>query len=440
MSKKRKKLPEGEFEADIESLSHGGRGIAKLNGKVTFIDNALPGETVKFKYLKTQKQWDEGQATEIINSSPERTEPVCPHYAQCGGCSLQHLKSQSQLKLKQDTLLEQLHHFAGLEPQAILDPITGPTEHYRTKARLGARYVHKKASVLVGFREKFSHFVTDMQQCPILNSQVDKAIPALRQMLSELSVYNAVPQIEVAASDNATALIIRHLEALTDQDYALLRSFADKHDMLIYLQPKGPDTIHLLDDQYDRWLNYQLKAYDLTFYFYPTDFTQVNQTINAKLVQLAINKLDLQPTDEVLDLFCGLGNFSLPIAQYAHSVTGIEGSEAMVNRATMNAKANQITNTAFYQADLTQIINTHPNWLKHYDKLLLDPPRSGAAEIVESINKLDVSKIIYVSCNPATLARDSYTLKQQGYQLKEAGILDMFPHTSHVESIAVFEK
>lgn len=440
MSKRRRKLPQGEFETTIASIDHSGRGIAKVDGKVTFIDNALPGETVKFKYLKTQKQWDEGQATDILQASDDRVEPICPHYTQCGGCSLQHLSPSAQRQLKQNTLLEQLQHFGCTQPQTILPPVTGPTDHYRNKARLGARYVHKKQSVLAGFREKFTHFVTDMEQCPILNPQMERAIPDLRQTLTQLSVYNAVPQIEVACADNHTALVIRHLDELTDSDQQLLQAFADRHRMLIYLQPKGPDTIHPLNDQHSDWLTYQLPEFNLTFHFHPTDFTQVNQTINEQLVRLAVNKLDLQPTDDVLDLFCGLGNFSLPIAQHAGSVTGIEGSNDMVQRADMNAQSNHITNTRFYQADLSQPLHTHTNWLQSYDKLLLDPPRSGAAAIVESINQLNVKKLVYVSCNPATLARDTYTLSQQGFILKEAGILDMFPHTSHVESLAVFEK
>lgn len=439
MARKRKKPPQGEFEATIDTLSHDGRGIAKLDGKVTFIDNALQGETVKFHYLKTNRQWDEGQATTILKASDDRSEPICPYYSQCGGCSLQHLSSQSQLQLKQNTLLEQLQHFAGTSPQSILPPVTGPTNGYRAKARLGVRYVNKKGPVLVGFREKFSNFITDMQHCPILTPEVDGAIGDLRDTISDLSIYNAIPQIEVASAQNTTALIIRHLQDLTEADYVKLKSLAQRHHFTIYLQPKGPDTIHPLDPGQDPWLYYQLPAFNLTFYFKATDFTQVNTSMNQKLVSLAYHELQLEPNDHVLDLFCGLGNFSLPIAQTAQTVTGIEGNEAMVNRAYMNAHHNDLNNVTFLQSDLTEPLNQQ-SWLHPYNKLLIDPPRSGAEAIVNNIDKLDVKRIVYVSCNPATLARDSYQLTQHGYQLLKAGVLDMFPHTSHVESIAVFEK
>ena len=436
---KRKKLPQGEFEATIDTLSHDGRGIAKLNGKVTFIDNALPGETLKFKYLKTQKQWDEGQATQITHPSPDRVDPICPHYSQCGGCSLQHMSPQAQLTLKQNTLLEQLQHFAGIQPHEVLSPITGPTQGYRTKARLAVRYVAKKQSALVGFREKFTHFVTDMHQCPILSPNVGNAIDDLRSAVEQISAYNAIPQIEVAIAQNATVLIIRHLQALTDADYQILNELSRQHQFTIYLQPKGPDTIHPLNPDDNPWLYYQLPEFDLTIYFQPTDFTQVNTIINQQLVNLACRELNLSPHDRVLDLFCGLGNFSLPIAQLAQQVTGIEGSCAMVERASMNASYNSLDNTQFLQSDLNQPLEDQ-SWLQTYDKLLLDPPRSGAETIVRSIKKLDVNRIVYVSCNPATLARDCHHLAQQGYVLAKAGILDMFPHTNHVESIAVLEK
>jgi 23S rRNA (uracil1939-C5)-methyltransferase len=426
----------------IDNLSHEGRGVGRLNGKTHFIANALPGETVKFQFLRKKSQLVEGVATDIENPADNRVPAKCPHYVACGGCSLQHLSSEDQLAHKQASVLEQLEHLGGVVPKSILAPLTGPLWQYRHKARLGVKFVTKKDTVLVGFRERNGKYLMDMPRCDILHPSLGEKITALRELIVSLSIKDQVAQLEAAVSADETILILRHLAPFCDEDLAKLTTFEKTHNITFYLQPGKPKTIHRLNTpDAMSYLQYQLPAFGLTLDFMPSDFTQVNPEINQKMVSLAIELLDPQPDERILDLFCGLGNFTLPLATKAKHVTGIEGSEAMVERGYHNAKRNKLDNVDFYTQDLTQDVSDTP-WAKaDYDKVLLDPARSGAKEILAFVVDKKPSRIVYVSCNPSTLARDAGILvNTYGYHLNQAGIMDMFPHTAHVESIAVFDR
>jgi 23S rRNA (uracil1939-C5)-methyltransferase len=443
MSKRKrqhKPLPTETFAASVRALSHEGRGIATVNERTTFISNALPDEEVNFIYTHLSSRYAEGKAEEIIKASPDRVTPQCVYFGLCGGCSLQHMSHQAQLALKQNTLQEHLQHFAKSEPQTWLPPLTGPEYAYRHKARLGIRYVAKKSSVLIGFREQQSRYLADMSSCEVLAAPVGHLIAPLRELLMQLDAKEQLAQIEVAVGENATALLLRNLVELSASDRALLTAFATEHQLWLFLQPNKPKPLEKLwplDNE--EFLQYEQPHYNLTFWFHPTDFTQVNPAINRDMVQKALALLDLQPTDSVLDLFCGLGNFTLPISRFVKHVVGVEGSDEMVQRASMNAERNQISNVEFHAADLTKPQNAP--WVKQrYNKLLLDPPRSGALEILPLLNDWQPAKIVYVSCNPATLARDIGEMLQYGYQLIATGIMDMFPQTNHVESIALLER
>ncbi len=439
-----KKPPEGTFLAQIHALSHDGRGIATVNEKTTFIPNTLPGEEVEFRYTFTKSNLAEGEVISITKPSPNRITPNCQYFERCGGCALQHLSTQQQLAHKQQTLLDQLQHFGKVTPEQVISPITGDTWGYRNKARLGVRNIPKKGATLVGFREKQTNFITEIERCEVLNPQIGHSIMPLRELITTLSIPDQIPQIEVAIGEEKVALIFRHLKPFNSEDLKALHQFGQQHNFAIYLQPKGPDTIHLLDDDSQcPLLSYQLPNHKLTLQFHPSDFTQVNQSINQQLIDLVIELLDLNDNDHVLDLFCGLGNFTLPMATRTKWVTGVEGSTTMTQRAAQNATLNKISNVEFYACDLSQ-----PDWVKqewakqNYNKLLLDPPRSGALEVVRCMAQFDsIKQLVYVSCNPATLAHDIGVLvNEQGFQLQQAGILDMFPHTSHVESIALLQR
>ncbi len=427
--------------ASISSLSHEGRGIATINNKTTFIEGALPNEQVLFTYTKKHSKFDEGIVSEIISASPDRVTPLCPHFSICGGCNLQHIHSDQQILFKQNVLLEQLKHFGNLVPEQIMTPLTGPAWGYRHKARLSVKYVDKKNALLIGFHEKNGRYVADLSCCPILHPSVGQLIEPLKKLLMQLSIYRHIAQIEMAIADNFSALIFRHLTAMPDQDKNHLIQFAQQYHFHIYLQPNTPLPLSCLwPDNNQPFLNYVLPDHQLTLEFKPTDFTQINPTINQKMINTALQLLDLQQDDCVLDLFCGIGNFTLPIAKYCHSVVGVEGALSSVERATHNAQKNGITNTQFHVANLVDV-NMAASWVKQkYHKILLDPPRTGALEIIKLFSKWQPQKIIYVSCNPATLARDAGELAKQGYRLVKAGVMDMFPHTKHVESIALFER
>ena len=427
----------------VEGLSHDGRGIARLEGKTTFIDGALPNEMVTFQYTVKKKDYDEGAVLSVEQASPQRVEPRCPHFVMCGGCSLQHLEGSAQIHEKQTLLLDLLARVGHCQPETVLPPLTSALWHYRNKARLSVRYVEKKQATLVGFREKSNpRYITEINQCPVLNARVDAELVHLRQLIDTLDDSHCIAQIEVAAGDTDVALIFRNMSSLTPDDETKIRQFADKANFRIFLQPAGPDSLYLFHpESAGQYLSYCLPEYDVDFKFLPTDFTQVNAGLNRLMVTHALNLLELDPNDVVLDLFCGLGNFSLPLARKSALVVGVEGSDAMVERASMNAKVNGITNTEFFCANLED--ETALSGLLHYqfNKILLDPPRTGAMEIVRQIDKINPQRIVYVSCNPATLARDADILvNQHGYRMISAGVMDMFPHTSHVESIALFIK
>ncbi len=424
---------------EITALSHDGRGIGRVEGKTVFVDGALPGEQVNFLYTQRRGRFDEGRALEVLRASPERVTPRCPHAAVCGGCSLQHQAPQAQILTKQGVLLEQLQHFGQVQPDTLLPPLTGPEFGYRRKARLGVKYVFKKETALVGFREKRNSFLAEIDQCHVLTEDIGLRISELRSLVASLEGREALPQIEVARGDDATALVLRHLAPLSAADQARIQDFCVTHGFHLYLQPAGPDSVHKVWPEGAERLHYQLPDFGLTLAFHPLDFTQVNQAINRRMVELALALLDVRSDERVLDLFCGLGNFTLPLATNAAEVIGVEGEKAMVERGRENARLNGLNNVAFHAADLTRPLTETPWGQLGFDKILIDPPRSGALEVVTRMTELKPRRIVYVSCNPATLARDAGVLRERGYGLRQAGVMDMFPHTTHVESIAVFE-
>lgn len=444
MSKRRRnKIPEGLFTADIESLSHEGRGVAHIDGKTVFIENALPGEQVEFKYISKRAKFDQGVSVNIITANEQRIEPECQYFGYCGGCSLQHMKPESQLSHKQSVLLEQFTHLGNVQPESVLPPLQGPSFAYRHKARLAVKHVIKKEKVLVGFREKRSPYVADISECKVLHSAVGTRFLVLQQLIESLSIYNQIPQIEAAVSDNGTALVLRHLAEFTEEDINKLNVFEQEHQLRLFLQPGGYDSVHRLSNGFsdEEELFYKLDDHDVTIYFKPVDFTQINVEINKKMINLAIELLDVNKEDNILDLFCGVGNFTLPLARKAKKVTGVEGDSALVQRAKNNAVKNEIDNVEFFTADLAELDTSNKFMQQTFDKILLDPARTGAKEIISALNTKNVKRIVYVSCNPATLARDAGILvNEKGFNLKQAGVMDMFPHTTHVESIAVFDK
>lgn len=436
----RQRVPRELVEAEITALSPEGRGVAHVEGEAVFIHNALPGERVNFRYLRRRRGIGEGEAVEILQSSPDRITPTCPHFNICGGCSLQHISSAQQRQHKGEVLSDQLERIGRVAPEEWLPPLSGDAWGYRRKARLGVKLVPKKGGVLVGFRERSSSFIADLESCQVLDPRVGQKLPELAALIEGLSVVRQLPQIEVAIGDESAGLVFRHLAPLTQADQEALAAFGKEHDFLIYLQPGNENTVHLLWPEQGE-LSYRLPEFDVDVVFRPTDFTQVNADINRLMVSRAIELLDPQPQESVLDLFCGLGNFTLPLARRAGRVVGVEGAAGLVARAEENARRNGLDNCEFHVADLSRDVRDLPWMQHHYDKLLLDPARSGAAELIPQIAQLAASRIVYVSCNPATLARDAGMLvNEHGYRLRSAGIIDMFPHTAHVESIAVFEQ
>ena len=440
-------MPEELVEVEITAMSSEGRGIAHVEERTVFIDQALLGECVLFKYTRLTSKIAEGCTVEVLQPSELRVEPKCEAFKMCGGCSLQHMSSAAQIDLKQAMLFDQLKH-NGVSPEEVLPPLLGPEYGYRTKARLGVRYVHKKEKVLVGFRERNASFITETTRCEVLHASVGEIIDELAQCISQMEAKRSIAQIEVAVGDNQTVLVFRHLEELSAEDRKILADFCESHSLVCYLQAGKPDDLELLTPQQAETLHYFLPTDNdaatkpLKIEFQPSDFTQVNPEINKQMVLNAIEYLDLKATDVVLDLFSGLGNFSLAMARHCQQVTAVEGSLVMVQKARDNASLNAVSNVEFIYADLYGDDILAAPWLKQkYDKILLDPPRSGAAEILPALKKMQASIIVYVSCHPATLARDAAVLVNDlGYTLKKAGIMNMFPHTGHVESIAVFER
>lgn len=432
--------------AVIESLTHEGHGVAHIDGKAVFIHGALPGERVMFRYYNKRAKFDTGVVVEVLESAAERiAQPRCPHFGVCGGCSLQHFSAAGQLAAKQKILLDNLAHIGKVQAQEILPPVSGPVWHYRRKARLGARLVPKKGGVLVGFREKRSSYITNLGSCAVLDEKISALLPALRDLIASLSCAAQIPQIEVAVGDDAAMLILRNLVPLDAADRARVIAFAQAHALRMGIQPSGPASIEML------WplgavapLTYNLPEEDLSFEFGATDFVQVNAAVNRAAVQLALQLLVPTREERILDLFCGLGNFSLPLARHAGFVMGVEAEAAMVEKARANATRNALTNVEFIAADLyagdaalAGLLWSQAPW----DKMLLDPPRTGAIEVLKGLPANAPARILYISCNPATLARDAQLLVHvQGYRLLKAGVLDMFPQTTHVESIALFER
>jgi 23S rRNA (uracil1939-C5)-methyltransferase len=425
----------------IESLDHEGRGVAHVNGKTIFIEGALPGETVEYTSFKKKPAYEFATATQILKPSFMRVTPKCAAFGRCGGCSMQHLEPGAQVAVKQRILEDNLWHIGKVRAEEILAPIYGPTWGYRHRARLSVRHVEKKGGVLIGFHEKRSSFIVEMDHCEILPERISNLIVPLRQLVAELSIRDRIPQIEVALGEETDVLVLRILEPLSDADEARLRAFADQHHIQFYLQPKGPDSAYPFYPE-NGTLNYSLPEYGITMPYKPTEFTQVNPYINRVLVRRALTLLAPQPGERVLDLFCGLGNFTLPIARSGAQVIGIEGDKALTKRANENAELNGLAaSTEFLQANLFEMTPEKMQELGRFDRLLIDPPRDGAIEVVKSLGEDAPWRIVYVSCNPATLARDAAVLVHaQGYTLKKAGVVNMFPHTAHVESIAVFER
>lgn len=436
---RRKREPE---TAVIAGVTHDGRGIADTNGKKVFVAGALTGEEVRYVRRKSRRKFDEAELLDVIKASPERVAARCEVFGRCGGCALQHVSEEQQREIKFRTLSDSLERIGSVEPERWLEALTGPAWNYRRRARLAVRDVAGKGRVLVGFRERHAPFITDMRRCEVLARPVDGLIDALSELIGGLSIRARLPQIEVAVADNAVALVFRVLDPPNDADRTAFRQFGKDHDVRVYLQAGGLDSIEPLAlEDADGSLHYLLPEFDVRIDFEPVDFVQVNGDINRRMVHTAIELLAPQPKDRVLDLYCGIGNFSLPLARVAGQVLGIEGDAALVKRATRNAASNALPNVEFRCADLSAI-NGSESWLRAgRDCLLLDPARSGAAEIVQHIGTLDPARIVYVSCHPGTLARDAGSLvNDAGYRLEAAGIIDMFPHTAHVESIAVFKK
>ena len=439
--RRKQKLQSEPIQTRIEELTPEGRGFAQIDGKATFIDFALPGETVLFQYTRSSSKFDEGRTLEVIDAAADRVTPPCEHFGVCGGCSLQHLAADAQVLAKQQALLNHFQQLAQVQPETVLEPLRGPQLAYRYKARLGVKYVAKKGKVLVGFREKANRYLAELKTCKVLHASVGEQLEQLGELIMGLEARQSIPQIEVAVSDTVTCLVFRNLQPLSEADRQQLSRYAAKHMLQIMLQPAGPDSIVPLYPEQVKPLYYELQNHQVRIEFQPNDFTQVNPQINKQMVDRALQYLDLQGTDQVLDLFCGLGNFTLPMARRAAHVTGIEGVEVMVRKARDNARLNSIDNVEFHAADLSADVSAYPWLRKNYDKILLDPPRSGAMEALPFLGKLGASIIVYISCHPATLARDAQVLVHEfGYRLTAAGVMDMFPHTAHVESMAVFIK
>ena len=425
-------------------------------GKVVFIDGALPGERVQVQISRKKNNWEQGQMSALSRESAQRVRPGCPHFGlhigACGGCKMQHLHPVAQVAVKQRVLEDNLWHLAKVKPERLLRPIEGPAWGYRDRARLSVRYVHKKGTVLIGFHERKSRYVADMQVCPVLPAKVSAMLMPLRALIGSMDLREQMPQIELAAGEGTdgpvTALVLRNLAPLTPGDGQRLRAFAAMHEVQWWLQPKGPDTVHLLDEG-GPVLSYSLPEFGITMPFKPTDFTQVNPHINRVLVDRALKLLDVQPSDQVIDWFCGLGNFTLPLATRAAGVLGIEGSETLVARARDNARLNGLAHkTRFEARNLFEITPAELHAVGAAQRWLVDPPREGAFALAKAVAELHAEggfalpqRIVYVSCNPATLARDAGLLVYQGgYRCSLAGVVNMFPHTAHVESMAVFDR
>ncbi len=439
---RRRKPPTEPIQLDIEDLSHDGRGVARWNDKVVFVQNALPGEQVLARINRTTRRFNEAMAEEILSASPDRVDPRCEFYRQCNGCTMMHLAPGKQIEFKFNTLKQNFSKIAGLECPEWAPPLQDSHWRYRRRARLSVRWVPGKERVLVGFREKNGRYVADMRSCEVLDERLYPLISELSDLFTSMDIRQDIAQVECARGQTDVSLIIRHLRDFTAADRQRLTDFADKHAVRIYLQSKGPDTVTPLDgDETPLFFTQPCDERDIRCEFSPSDFIQVNRGMNEKMIAQALGWLDIQPNESVLDLFCGIGNFTLPMALKAAHVTGIEGAQAMVEAASHNARINGIVNVEFHAADLTRD-QSHRDWFKRaHDKVLIDPPRSGAWDVLPQLAAIGARRLVYVSCHPASLARDAGALvHEHGYRLLKAGAMDMFPHTSHVESMALFER
>jgi len=451
---------------EIASLDMEARGVGHLPnedgspGKVIFVEGALPGELVRFTSYRRKPKWEAAELTELLRSSALRTSPKCHYFGICGGCAMQHLHPSAQVAIKQRVLEDNLFHIGRVRPHHVLRPIHGPDWGYRYRARLSVRFVEKKGGVLIGFHERRSSFIADMRTCEILPPKVSAMLQPMRGLIGSLSIRDRLPQIELAVGEREAefkfehqdeqviVLVLRIMAPLSNEDEHLLKAFADQWGIEWWLQTKGPDTAMPWYPQ-KHPLHYRLPEFGVVMPFKPTDFTQVNHQINSVLVSRALRLLQVQPTDRVADLFCGLGNFTLPLATQAREVLGIEGSSALTERAVSNAKLNGLDQKTFFSSrNLFEFTLDDLRALGKFDRMLIDPPREGAMEVCKAIAEakeqapdVQPARIVYVSCNPATLARDAGMLVNVGgYQLSQAGVVNMFPHTAHVESIAVFDR
>jgi 23S rRNA (uracil1939-C5)-methyltransferase len=423
--------------ATIVDLTHDGEGVADIDGRRVFVPDALPGERVEIALHKRRRKLVEASLVRVLEPSPDRVHPECEYFGRCGGCALQHLAHPAQITFKQGVVAQALARIGRTEPEEWLPPVASPPWGYRRRARLGAKYVAGKERVLVGFRERAGPYLTDMRHCPVLAPPLDGLLGELADLIAGTSIRERLPQIEAAVADGVTALVLRVLEPPSAADQQAFLAFGARHGIDIYLQPGGPGTIAPLGEA--RTLSYKLEAFGLTLQFLPTDFVQVNAAINAELVATAARLAAIEPTDRVLDLYCGLGNFSLPLAQRAGSLLGVEGEAGLVARAVRNAALNNIGNTRFVTADLSK--TDWSFYREPWDIVVLDPPRTGAEAPIAELKRSDPRRIVYVSCHPATLARDAQVLvHERGYKLKVARVFDMFPHTHHIEALAVFER
>ncbi|MEP6633053.1 MAG: 23S rRNA (uracil(1939)-C(5))-methyltransferase RlmD [Luteimonas sp.] len=434
------RIDQTPFEADITDLIHDGRGVARRdNSKTVFIAGALPGERVIARQTGRNRNFDEATMLEVLRASPDRVEPRCPHFGVCGGCALQHLDASKQILAKQQVLQDNLQRIGRVVPDAWLPPLFDAAWGYRRKGRFSVRRVDKKDKTLVGFRETDPRFVADLSVCHTAIPQIGFGIPALAALVDGLDARNAIPQIEFIAGDDTIAFVFRHLQPLGDSDRAALVAFAQTHGFAIFLQSGGVESVQSLWPEAPK-LAFRLAPWAVELLFRPLDFIQVNAGLNEKMIACALQLLDVQPADRVLDLFCGLGNFTLPIARVAGEAVGVEGDTGLVARARANAEHNELTNASFHAADLAQDLRNEPWMRAGFDRLLLDPPRSGADAVLKQLPLNGFKRIVYVSCHPGSLARDAgYLVNERGWKLRAVGVMDMFPQTAHVESMAMFE-
>ena len=444
------RIDQTPFQIEITNLTHDGRGVGRRAegqpnaGKTVFVSGALPGEIVMAQQTGRQRSFDEAKAVQVLQASSDRVDPRCAHFGTCGGCALQHLDQAQQIHAKQRVLLENLERIGHVTPEAILPPLTDAAWGYRRKGRFSVRRVDKKDKTLVGFREQDPRFVADLSECHTVIPAIGERIGALSALIDGLDARREIPQVEFITGDatadhDGVALVFRHLVPLGDRDLEALAAFARAHRFALFLQPGGVDSVHPLWPS-DPQLSFRLSAWDVDLKFRPLDFIQVNAGLNQKMITDALQLLDAHPGDRVLDLFCGLGNFTLPLARSAREVVGVEGDAGLVQRARENAAHNGLSNAQFHAADLAQDLRSQPWMREGFDRLLLDPPRSGADVVLKQLPLKGLRRIVYVSCHPASLARDAgYLVNERGWQLRTAGVMDMFPHTAHVESIAMFE-